>query len=54
MVKFGPLTAEIRSVVWGNPIVPNEILPGTKFTLRPSLAFFYIGSVTERHSSSGR
>jgi len=25
-----------------------------KFTLRPSLAFSYIGSVTARHSSSGR
>jgi len=27
----------------------NEILPGAKFTLRPSLAFSYIGSVTARH-----
>jgi len=26
-------------------------LPGAKFTLRPSLAFFYIGRVTARHSS---
>ena len=33
---------------------PNGILPGAKFTLRPSLAFSYIGSVTARHSSSGR
>ena len=32
---------------------PNRILPGAKFTLRPSLAFSYIGSVTARHSSSG-
>jgi len=32
----------------------NGILPGAKFTLRPSLAFSYIGSVTTRHSSSGR
>jgi len=31
---------------------PNEILPGAKLTLRPSLAFSYIGSVTVRHSSS--
>ena len=30
-----------------------RILPGAKFTLRPSLVFFYIGSVTARHSSSG-
>jgi len=33
---------------------PNGTLPGAKFTLRPSLAFSYIGSVTARHSSSGR
>jgi len=30
------------------------ILPGANFTLRPSLTFSYIGSVTARHSSSGR
>jgi len=29
-------------------------LPGAKFTLRPSLALSYIGSVTARQSSSGR
>jgi len=35
---------------------PNGILPGAKFkfTLCPSLAFSYIGSVTARQSSSGR
>jgi len=38
---------------WGL-LLPNGILPGAKFTLRPSLAFSYIGSVTARHSSSGR
>ena len=32
----------------------DGILPGAMFTLRPSLAFSYIGSVTARHSSSGR
>ena len=32
----------------------NGILSGAKFTLRPSLALSYIGSVTARHSSSGR
>jgi len=33
----------------------NGISPGAKFTLRPpSLALSYIGSVTARHSSSGR
>ena len=33
---------------------PNGILPATIFTMRPSLAFSYIGSVTARHSSSRR
>jgi len=28
--------------------------PGAKFTLRPSLVLSYIGSVTARHSNSGR
>jgi len=32
----------------------NGILPDAKFTLRSSLALSYIGSVTARHSSSGR
>jgi len=35
-------------------LAPDRILPGAKFTLRPSLAFSYIGSVTARHTSSGR
>jgi len=35
---------------------PNRILlfSGAKFTLPPGLAFSYIGSITARHSSSGR
>jgi len=32
----------------------NGILPRAEFTLCPSLAFSYIGSVTARHSSSRR
>jgi len=32
----------------------NGILPGAKFTLRPTIAFFYTGSVTAWHWSSGR
>jgi len=32
----------------------DRILSGAKCTLRPSLAFAYIGSVIARHSSSGR
>ena len=37
---------------WGL-LPPNGILPGAKFTLHPSLAFSYIGSITARHSRSG-
>jgi len=37
-----------------NAVTPDGILPGAKFTLRPSLAFSIIGSVTVRYSSSGR
>ena len=32
---------------------PNKILPCAKFTLHPSLAFSYIGSITARLSTSG-
>jgi len=35
-------------------LAPDRILPGAKFTIRPSLAFFYIGSVTAWCSSSER
>ena len=35
-------------------LAPDGILPGAKFTLRPSLAFSYIGSASARHSSNGR
>ena len=38
---------------WGL-LPPDGILPDAKVTLRPSLAFSYIGSVIARHSSSGR
>jgi len=34
-------------------LAPDRILPSAKFTLRPSLVFSYISSVTARHSSSG-
>ena len=33
---------------------PDRILPRAEFTLRPALAFSYIGSVTARHLRSGR
>ena len=91
MVNFGPVRAEIVSLVWGTPanfngfvswfrycsdvaqrkptklcsifgrllggtlyihfrgfLPRNRILPDATFTLRPSLAFSYFGSVTAR------
>jgi len=35
-------------------LAPDRILPGAKFTLRPSLVFSYFGSVTARHGNNGR
>jgi len=40
--------------VWPWLLPPYGILPGAKFTVRPSLAFCNIASVNARHSSSGR
>jgi len=40
MVNFGPLAAEIGSIVWGTPLNVN--------------GFRVFGSVSARHSSSGR
>ena len=51
---FGPLVAWYTTYTFWGFLSPNRILPGAKFTLRPSLVFSYIGSVTARHSSSGR
>jgi len=45
----GTLFIHFRSL-----LAPDGILPGAKFTLRPRLVFWYIGSVTARQSSSGR
>jgi len=42
-----------RPIHFRGLLPPGGILPGAKFTLRPSLAFF-IGSVTARYSNSGR
>jgi len=45
-------TGTLCTHFWG--LLPlNGILLGAKLTLRPSLAFSYIGSVSARHSSSG-
>jgi len=41
-------------IFWFRVLLPSDrILPHTKFTLRPILAFSHIGSVTARHCSSG-
>jgi len=40
--------------IFGGSCPPDGILPGAKLTLRPSLVFSYIGSVTARHYSSRR
>ena len=55
-------TSQTLHDVWPSPgllyfrrlLPPDRIMPGVKFTLRPSLAFSYIRSVTARHSSSRR
>jgi len=46
--------ASTLCIHFGGLLPPNGIMPGAKFTLRPSFAFSYIGSVTARQSSSGR
>ena len=42
------------SIHFSGLLPADGILANAKFTLRPTLAFSYIGSVTARHSSSGR
>jgi len=51
---FGHLLGWYTIYTFWGALASNGILPGAKFTLRPSLAFFYIGSITAWHSSSGR
>jgi len=55
---FGSLLGWYAIYTFSGALAPNGILPGAKFTLRlqvfPGLAFSYIGSVTARHSGSGR
>jgi len=41
-----------RPIHFWELLPPNGILPGAKCTLRPSLAFSYIGSVTAQHANS--
>jgi len=49
-----PSPALVHYIHFWGLLPPNGILPAAKFTLRPSLAFSYIGSVTAQHSSIGR
>jgi len=51
---FGRLLGWYTIYTFSGALAPNGIFPGAKFTLRSSLTFSYIGSVTARHSSSGR
>jgi len=49
---FGRLLGCYTIYTFPGAVAPDRILSGAKFTLRPSLAFSYIGSVA-RHSSTG-
>jgi len=57
---FGRLLGCYTIYTFSEALAPCGILPGAKCTLRPNLAFSYIGigyavlGVTARHSSSGR
>ena len=50
---FGQLLGWYTIYTLSGVLAPGGILSGAKFTLRASLAFSYIGSVTARHFSSG-
>jgi len=50
---FGRLMGWYTVYTFSGALAPEGIFPGAKFTLRSSLAFSYIGTVTARHSSSG-
>ena len=56
--KLGRLSRLLRwytvTYIHFGGFAPNRIFPIAKFTLRPSLAFSCISSVTARHSSCGR
>jgi len=51
---FGRLLGWYTIYTFSEALAPDRILAGAKFTVCLSLAFAYIGSVTARHSSSGR
>jgi len=51
---FGRLLGWYTIYTFWELLPPYGILLAAKSTLRPSLAFSYIGTITARHSSSGR
>ena len=51
---FGVSWAVTLCVHFWGLLPPNGILPGVKFSLRPSISFSYIGNITALHSRSGR
>jgi len=50
---FGRLLRWYNIYSFSGVLAPDGILSGAKFTLRPSLALSYVGSITARHSSRG-
>jgi len=53
-MTFGHLLNWYTIYTFSGALAHDRNLPGAKFTLHPSLAFSYIGSVTALHFSSGR
>jgi len=49
---FGHFLGWYTIYTFSGALAPKGILPGAKFTLCPSLALSYIGSIIARHSSS--
>jgi len=49
-----PSPGLVRYIYIFGALAPTGTLPAAKLTLRPNLTFFYIGSATTGHSSSGR
>jgi len=50
---FGRLLGWHTVYTFSGALASDRILPSAKFTLCPSLAFAFIGSITAQHSSSG-
>jgi len=50
---FGRLPGWWTMYTFSGALAPHRILPGAKFTLRPSLAFFHIGGVQHGTPAAG-